>query len=149
MPPRTQAPQLADGLFQLSCLLHDRLARIAAEHDLSVIHLRLLRILRDHEPGMFELAQDLALKKPTLTGCVDRAESRGLVVRMASPDDRRAANVHLTAEGRRLARAIDEAVNAEIEKLVAVLPASERDRLASHVSQIVAAADRQPNPKRR
>jgi len=149
MPSRIHAPQLVDGLFRLSCLLHDTLARIAAEHDLSVIHLRLLRILRDHEPGMFELAQDLALKKPTLTGCVDRAETRGLVMRMASPDDRRASNVHLTAEGRRLSRVIEEAVNAEIEQLVAVLSAPERDRLANHVSQVVAAAERPPRRTRR
>ena len=137
MPPRIHALQLVDGLFQLSFLLHNTLARIAAEHDLSVIQLRLVRILRDREPGMFELAQHLELKKSTLTGWVDKAESRGLVVRMASPGDRRASNIHLTAEGRRLSRVIDEEVNAEIEKLVAVLSTSERDRLASVVSQVL------------
>ena len=102
MPPRIQARQLVDGLFQLSFLLHNMLARMAAEHDLSVIQVRLLRVLCDREPGMFELAQHLELEKSTLTGCVDRTESRGLVVRTASPDDGRASNIHATAEGRRL-----------------------------------------------
>ena len=124
MPPRIHPFELADGLFQLSCLLHHTLAR-------------LLRVLRDREPGMFELAQHLELKKSTLTGWVDKAESRGLVVRLASPGDRRASNIHLTAEGRRLSRVVEEEVNAEIEKLVAVLSASERDRLASVVSQVL------------
>ena len=147
MPPRIPALQLADGLLQLSCLIHHTLDRIAAEHGLSVIQVRLLRSLRDREFGMFDLAQHLALRKSTLTGWVNRAESRGLVVRMASPADRRASHIHVTAEGRRLSRAIEEAVNAEIEKLVAGVSASDRDRLASVVSQVVAAAARDPQPK--
>ena len=142
MPPRIQALQLVDGLFQLSGVLHNTLARIAAEHDLSVIHVRLLAVLRDREPGMFELAQTLELKKSTLSGLVNRAEKRGLVERVASPDDGRAATLRVTAEGRKISRVIEEAVNAEIAKLAAVLSAPERDRLASQVSQVVAAAER-------
>ena len=144
MPARIQALDLVDGLFHLSFLLQNTVARIAAKHDLSVIQVRLLRILRDREPGMFELAQRLGLKKSTLTGWVDRAESRGLVVRIVSPDDRRASKLHVTAEGRRLLRVIEEEVNAEIEKLVAVLSRSGRDRLASVVSQVVTAAESEP-----
>jgi DNA-binding MarR family transcriptional regulator len=142
MPPRIQALQLVDGLFQLSGLLHNTLARIADQHDLSVIHVRLLAVLRDREPGMFELAQTLELKKSTLSGLVNRAEKRGLVERVASPDDGRAATLRVTAEGRKISRVIEEAVNAEIAKLVAVLSASERDRLASYVNQVLAAAER-------
>jgi MarR family transcriptional regulator, lower aerobic nicotinate degradation pathway regulator len=147
MPPRIEALQLADGLFQLSCLLHNTLAQIAAEQGLSVIQVRLLRMLRDREFGMFELAQHLALRKSTLTGWVDSAESRGLVVRMASPADRRASHIHVTAEGRRLSRVIEEAVTAEVEQLTAVLSAPDRDRFASVVSQLVAAAEREPRRK--
>ena len=136
------SPKLADALLQLSFLLDDRLARIAAEHDLSVIHVRLLRVLRDREPGMFELAQQLDLKKSTLSGLVNRAERRGLVERMASPDDGRAAKLRVTAEGRKISRVIDERVNAEMEKLAAVLPGTERDRFARAVSQLVAGGAR-------
>jgi MarR family transcriptional regulator, lower aerobic nicotinate degradation pathway regulator len=131
------SPQLADALLQLSFLLDNTVARIAAEHDLSVIHVRLLRVLRDREPGMFELAQQLELKKSTLSGLVNRSERRGLVERTASPDDGRAARLRVTAEGRKISRVIDERVNAEMEKLAAVLPRTERDRLARVVSQLV------------
>ena len=142
MPRRVQALTLVDGLFQLSFLLHNTLARISSEHDLSIIQVRLLGILRDREPAMFELAQHLELEKSSLSGLVDRAEARGLVERIPSPDDRRAAHVRVTAQGRKLSRVIEQEVNVEVEQLVTVLSRSERDRFASVVSQVVTAAGR-------
>lgn len=141
MPRKIRAPNLVDGLFQLSFLLHSRLTRIAAEHDLSVIQVRLLGILRDREPGMFELAQHLGLEKSSLSGLVDRAEARRLVERRPSPDDRRAAHIRVTAQGRELSRIIEDEVNDDVAKLVAVLSKSERDQLARVLSQVVTAAD--------
>ena len=141
MPQRVETPGLVDGLFQLSFLLYDSLARIAAEHDLSIVQVRLLATLRDREPAMLELARHLELEKSSLSGLVDRAEQRGLVERIPSPADRRAANIRVTARGRRLSRVVEEEVNAEVAKLVAVVPRSDRVRLASIVRRVVAAAD--------
>jgi MarR family transcriptional regulator, lower aerobic nicotinate degradation pathway regulator len=140
MPRKVQALNLVDGLFQLSFLLHHTLARIAAEHDLSIIQVRLLGILRDREPGMLELARHLELEKSSLSGLVDRAERRGLLERIPSPDDRRAANVRVTAQGRKLSRVVEDEVNAEVAQLVTVLSTSDRVRLASVVSRVVTAA---------
>src|SRR5689334_8310684 len=97
MPAKVQDLNLVDGLFQLSFSLHGTLARIAAEHDLSIIQVRLLGILRDHEPGVLELARHLKLEKSSLSGLVDRAEKRGLVERIPSADDRRASRIRVTA----------------------------------------------------
>jgi DNA-binding MarR family transcriptional regulator len=141
MPPKVHPLDLVDDLFQLSFLLYNTLARIAAGHDLSIIQVRLLGILRDREPGMFELARHLELEKSSLSGLVNRAARRGLLERIPSPDDRRAANIRVTAKGRKLSRVIEEEVSVEVEKLVAVLSRSERDRLASVVSHVVTLAD--------
>jgi DNA-binding MarR family transcriptional regulator len=140
MPRKVQALNLVDGLFQLSFLLQNRLARIAAEHDLSIIQVRLLAILRDREPGMFELAQHLELEKSSLSGLVDRAEARGLVERIPSPDDRRSVHIRVTAKGRKFSRNVEEQVNANVATLVAVLSKSHRDQLARALSQVVTAA---------
>jgi DNA-binding MarR family transcriptional regulator len=140
MPPKLQDLDLVDGLFQLSFRLHGTLAEIAAEHDLSTIQVRLLGILRDREPGMLELARHLKLEKSSLSGLVDRAEKRGLVERIQSAADRRVATIRLTTRGRKLSRIVEEEVNAEIVKLVAILPRSDRDRLSSLVSQVVTGA---------
>ena len=142
MPAKAQDLDMADALFQLSFRLHGTLARIAAEHDLSIIQVRLLGILRDREPGMLELARHLELEKSSLSGLVDRAENRGLVERMPSADDRRVSNIRVTAHGRKLSRVLEEEVNAEVVKLVGVLSRPDRDRLASLVGQIVRSARR-------
>jgi MarR family transcriptional regulator, lower aerobic nicotinate degradation pathway regulator len=129
---------LVDSLFQLSFLLLGGLSRIAVTHDLSVVQVRLLAILRDHEPGMWELAQHLELEKSSLSGLVDRAEKRGLVERIASAGDGRATNVRVTARGRKLSRAIEEEVTSEVAALTSGLSRSDREQLASLVDRIVA-----------
>jgi DNA-binding MarR family transcriptional regulator len=128
---------LVDGLFELSFRLYGTLARIAAEHDLSIIQVRLLGILRDREPGMLELARYLELEKSSLSGLVDRASGRGLVERVPSADDARAATVRVTARGRKLSRVVEEAVNAEVLTLVRVLSKSDQERLARLVAEVV------------
>ena len=130
-------PTLVDALFQLSFLLQGRLARLASAHELSLIQVRLLGILRDREPGMLELARYLELEKSSLSGLVDRAEARGLVERVPSPDDRRATTVRMTARGHQLSRAVAETIGAEVESLLAVLPEKERARLGTLVARIV------------
>src|SRR5262245_54524928 len=90
---------IVDSLAQLSFLVLSILSRVGAEHDLSVIQIRLLGILRDREPSMLQLAQYLNLDKSSITGLVDRAERRGLVERTISPNDRRGFNVRITSAG--------------------------------------------------
>jgi len=128
---------LVDDLFELSFRLYGMLARIAAEHDLSIIQVRLLGILRDREPGMLELARYLELEKSSLSGLVDRASGRGLVERIPSADDARAATVRVTARGRKLSRVVEEAVNEEVLTLVRVLSKSDQERLATLVAEVV------------
>jgi len=140
MPSKAHDLDLVDALFQLSFLLNRLLARVAAAHDLSPIQVRLLGILRDREPGMLALARHLELEKSSLSGLVDRAEKRGLVQRVSSPDDRRAAQVRVTAQGRKLSRLIEEEVTSEVTKLAGALSRADRDRLAGLVSRVVAGA---------
>lgn len=121
---------LVDGLFRVSFRLQGVLARVASAHDLSVVQVRVLGILRDREPGMLDLARHLQLEKSSLSGLIDRAEARGLVARVPSTDDRRSARVRVTAQGRRLSRVIETEVKAEVRTLVRGLSASDRDRLA-------------------
>jgi DNA-binding MarR family transcriptional regulator len=137
MPKKADALDLVDGLFQLSFRLHGTLARIATAHDLSIVQVRLLGILRDREPGMLELARHLELEKSSLSGLVDRAEMRGLVERVPSPVDRRATTIRVTTEGRKLSRVVEEQVSAEVATLVAGLSKAERDQLVNLVGKVV------------
>ena len=48
-------------------------------------------MLRDRTPAMNELARLLGLDKSSISGLVDRAERRGLVIRIPSAEDKRVA----------------------------------------------------------
>jgi DNA-binding MarR family transcriptional regulator len=138
------APQpdakLVDALAQLSFLLHDSLAGIAARHDLSIVQTRLLGVLRDHRPTMYDLGQHLRLDKSSITGLVDRAERRGLVARIPNPDDRRSWHVSITPAGRRLADTVATEYATTVRDLTARLTASERRTLTHLAAEIVAPA---------
>jgi MarR family transcriptional regulator, lower aerobic nicotinate degradation pathway regulator len=129
----------ADGLAQLSFLIQGILEHRAREHDLSVIQIRLLGVLRDRMPTMNELARLLGLDKSSVTGLVDRAERRGLVMRVPSTADRRAVLVRLTDRGRSLASAGAARFNADISLLLERLPAADRGALSRLISRLLVA----------
>jgi DNA-binding MarR family transcriptional regulator len=128
---------IVDGLAQLSFLIHGTLERRASEHELSMIQMRLLGVLRDRTPTMNELAQLLGLDKSSVTGLVDRAERRGFVRRVASMSDGRAVLVKLTATGRRIASKVATQFQTDVTELVKALPTAERKVLSGLVSRLL------------
>jgi len=132
---------LVDALAQLSFLLHDDLAEIAGQLDLSIIGIRLLGILRDREPAMNELGRFLGLDKSSISGLVDRAERRGLVTRNVSVTDRRAFQVSITDTGRQLVGQGAARFSERIETLAAGLSDTDRQLLSRLATQIVVTAD--------
>ncbi len=139
-PTPAPAPRdlgVVDGLVQLSFAVQGVLARVAGEHDLSVVQTRLLGVLRDREPGMLALARLLDLEKSSVTGLVDRAERRGLVQRTTTPDDRRAVRVALTAAGRAVVTACAADVARAVDDLVGDLARTDRARLADLATRVV------------
>ena len=138
-PAARQALSPADGLAQLSFLIQGILERRAREQDLSIIQIRLLGVLRDRRPTMNELARLLGLDKSSVTGLVDRAERRGLVVRVPSTTDRRAVLVGLTDRGRSLASGGAARFEADVSLLLEHLPPADRDALAGLISRLLVA----------
>ena len=53
-----------------------------------------------------ELSQSTLLAKASLTGIIDRLESKGLIQRQAVPHDRRSIHIRLTQEGETLYRKV-------------------------------------------
>ena len=114
-PHADPALGLVDGLAQLSFLVQNALAGIAAQHDLSIIQTRLLGVLRDREPTMNALGGLLGLDKSSISGLVDRAQRRGLVTRTVSATDRRVFQVSITDAGRQLADQVAASFTGRIE----------------------------------
>ena len=83
--PDDHLAELRDALAQMSFTLMAVLTEVAAEHDLSLTQLRVLGILRDREPTMADLATFTGLERSTISGLIDRAAQRGLVVKNRRP----------------------------------------------------------------
>ena len=132
------ADRLVDALVQAAFDVMGVLTRVAAENDLSLTQLRVLAILRDRRPTLSELAAHLGLDRSSISGLIDRAVQRGLVVRTRDEEDRRSSRVALTDAGRRLAAAGAETIRAGIEPLLAGLAARDRDRLAGLLESLLA-----------
>jgi MarR family transcriptional regulator, lower aerobic nicotinate degradation pathway regulator len=133
-----------DGLAQLAFVIHGMLELRAAEHDLSVTQARLLGVLRDRTPTMNLLARLLGLDKSSVSGLVDRAERRGLVVRIPSAEDKRTVLVGLTNRGRSLVSQAAAGFGADIAAMLDLLAPTEREALSGIVSRLlVALAHRQ------
>jgi MarR family transcriptional regulator, organic hydroperoxide resistance regulator len=74
-----------------------------SEFDLSPIQCHVLHLIQPGRPlPMSRLADTLSCDASNVTGLVDRLESRGLVRRQPSPQDRRVKVLQLTATGARL-----------------------------------------------
>ena len=130
---------IIDGLAQLAFVIHGTLELRAAQHDLSITQARLLGVLRDRTPAMSELARLLGLDKSSISGLVDRAERRGLVVRIPSAEDKRAVLVGLTDQGRSLVTQAAARFGADLTAMLDPLPPSDRDVLTAIVSRLLVA----------
>jgi MarR family transcriptional regulator, lower aerobic nicotinate degradation pathway regulator len=120
---------LRDALVQVSFTLMAALTEVAAEYDLSLTQLRVLGILRDREPTMADLATFTGLERSTVSGLIDRATQRGLVVKTADPVDGRSVRVSLTEEARGLVPEITAAIGDRIKPLIGQLSTVEQKRL--------------------
>lgn len=90
-------------LTRLLLVRRVQMPAMAAEFDLSPVQCHVLHVLEPGEPvPMGRLAERLACDASNVTGLVDRLESRGLIERRASADDRRVKVLVLTAAGTRL-----------------------------------------------
>jgi MarR family 2-MHQ and catechol resistance regulon transcriptional repressor len=83
-----------------------------------------------------EIQDKVLLASGSMTAAVDRLENLGLIVRKASPSDRRARVVELTPQGRRLAASCFEKHAKDLEALMSVLSEKEREQLYGSVKKL-------------
>src|SRR6266851_5837109 len=75
-----------------------------------------------------QIQEKVRLASGSMTAAVDRLEKLGLVVRKASPSDRRARLLELTPKGRRLAASCFEKHAKDLEELMSVLSEKEKEQ---------------------
>ncbi len=117
-PPSGEAWQLLVRLFFTQ---RASLPPLAAELQLSPAQCHVLHLIEPERPlPMGQLAETLACDASNVTGLVDRLESRGLVRRRPSVEDRRVKVLVLTPTGSRLRAVLVERMTsppAALERL--------------------------------
>jgi MarR family 2-MHQ and catechol resistance regulon transcriptional repressor len=83
-----------------------------------------------------EIQEKVGLASGSMTAAVDRLEKLGLIVRKASPVDRRARVVELTPQGRRLARDCFERHAKDLEALMSALSQKEMQQLYGSIKKL-------------
>ena len=124
----------APGLWIVLMRCHHALSKIAErsieESGLGLTDFVALEALLHKGPLTITQIQDkVRLASGSMTAAVDRLEKLGLVVRRASPIDRRARVVHLTSEGKRLAASSFERHVKDLEALMSPLSEEEKEQL--------------------
>jgi DNA-binding MarR family transcriptional regulator len=128
----------ASGLVRLTFLVQNLYAEVGRGCDLTVAQAQMLCSLTDESLGMAELSGVLGLERSSLTGLVDRAEHRGLVVREGDPRDRRVVKVTLTPAGADAVHKFHQQLTERLEELLQDLPATERERFTRSLTRLVA-----------
>lgn len=100
----------------------------AAGHDLTSVQFAALDAIAQ-QPGIDQatLAATISFDRATIGGVVDRLEAKGLVQRVVSAHDRRARQLQLTPQGRRLLASIRPVVESLQADIMAPLSPAERD----------------------
>ena len=92
-------------------------------------------------PGIDQrtLARTIGFDTSTIAGVIDRLESRGLMRRGASPQDRRVRLLGLTADGAAMLAAVTPAMLRAQNRMLAPLPRAERAEFMRMLQTLVSA----------
>ena len=114
-----------------------------ARWELSPSQFNVLNLLYDQPGGcsQIELSRQLIMHRSNVTGLVDRLESRRLLKRKDNANDRRAFNVLLTPEGRKLIRQILPHYYQSAEEVWSGMTAARAKKLAAELEGICRSAE--------
>jgi DNA-binding MarR family transcriptional regulator len=125
-PRNPQACEAWTLLLEFSFSQRASLPALASELELSPAQCHLLNLIAERPMPMGQLAGALSCDASNITGLVDRLESRGLVQRSPSAEDRRVKVLSLTPQGERLKAALIERMTSEPPTLTRLSAADQR-----------------------
>jgi len=119
------------------------LAEALRPFGLRMITFTILTMLREN-PGirLSNLAAAIDMEKPNMVSVIDELSARGLVTRSADPLDKRARQLHLTADGLKLQHQAYAAACVHEEGCLQHLDEAERAQLIALLSKIRHGADK-------
>lgn len=153
-PSQASGPRgndLVDALLTASRALVAVAARSLAgiEENITLAQCRMLVVLAGHgDLSLQQLAAELGVNPSTAMRMVDRLTTAGAVIRRDNPQDRRGVLISLTAAGSHILRRATRLRHAEINRIVAAMPAQRRVEMVAALRAFADAAgelDTQPD----
>src|SRR4051812_28432176 len=117
-------------------------APILAQHRISMwAYVVLSRLSEKEYRGQNLLAEAIGADKTRIIDVLDDLQDRGLISREPDPSDRRARLLAATAKGRRLREQVHHAIRREEDRLLAEIPARDRDAFIRTLRALSESAD--------
>lgn len=131
-------------LLRTTDVLRRHLGGVVEPRGITMQQYNVLRILRGAGPGglpTLEIAARMLEQTPGITRLIDRLESKNLVSRQRSSDDRRCVYCRITATGMRLLAELDAPLRAAADRAVNVLKKRELAQLVEILDRLRAGLD--------
>jgi DNA-binding MarR family transcriptional regulator len=125
----------------------DEFFAVLGQNDLTPPHAHALTLLVEHPMRMNEIAESLSCDASYVTALVDRLEALALAERQPCPTDRRAKEIALTPQGRRVTSILTSAFATPPPDFDVLTP-KERATLAQLVAKVVPEPDQSGFPLR-
>src|SRR6266478_769958 len=134
---QVQAPRLWIVIARCYRAVSQIAERSIAEAGLGLSDFAALEALLNKGPlTITEIQSKVLLASGSMTAAVDRLERKGLLIRKATPSDRRAKVLELTPDGKRVVEAAFGRHTAELETAMAILNGVEKRQLYSLLKKL-------------
>jgi DNA-binding MarR family transcriptional regulator len=133
----TERPDLAAMLYPLVRELIALELPVLAAHNVSMWGYSVLNAL-DETPVRTQaaLAEAIGADKSRIIGTLDELQNAGLIERTPDPDDRRVRLLSITAEGRRVRRAVRRGIQVKEMQVLESLPVPDRKTFVRLLQQL-------------
>lgn len=112
------------------------------DRGLTMTQLRLVCMLYPHQKRpVSDLADEMRVRPPTITGIADRLIKHGFVERLHDEDDRRVVRIELTDEGRRVLANLEAAGRAYLTRVFGRMGEAKVRQFIETMEEFAKAAD--------
>jgi len=118
--------------------------KIQKEYGVSIPQLMCLDYLggkKDYRSTQINIARYLNLNSSTMSGIIDRLETKGFVARLPNPDDKRTVYISLTAKGAKLLEASPQLLHKQLSRRLEKLPPEKINEINNALKILVRSLD--------
>lgn len=137
-PFRSRSEEAALGILRTADVIRRYYGQVVEQQGITLPQYNVLRILRGAGGPLptLAIAERLIEHAPGVSRMLDRLESKGLIERERSADDRRQVLCRLSRRGRRVLKSLDAPVDAADDTCLSMLSRREQETLIDLLDRV-------------